>query len=159
MSEQICFELNGLPVQIAVNPGQRLLDVLRGPLRLTGTKEGCGEGECGACTVLVDDRPINACLYPAPEADGTRIVTVEGLQGPDNRLSPVQKALADHAGIQCGFCSPGILLCAHALLEANSSPTDEEICDALVGNLCRCTGYVQIVESVRVAAARLRGET
>jgi carbon-monoxide dehydrogenase small subunit len=158
MSQQIRFELNGRPVQLEVQPGQRLLDVLRGPLHLTGTKEGCAEGECGACTVLVDGRTINSCLFPAIEADGAAVVTVEGLQSPDNRASVLQQAFAEHAGVQCGFCSPGMLLCAHALLLENPDPTDEEIRDALVGNLCRCTGYVQIVDSVRTAAARLRGQ-
>lgn len=158
MSEQISFELNGLPVRVAVEPGQRLLDLLRGPLRLTGTKDGCSEGECGACTVTVDGRPINSCLFPAPEADGKRVTTIEGFLDPDNRPSAVQRAFADAAGIQCGFCSPGMVLSAAALLEANDDPSDEEIRDALVGNLCRCTGYVQIVESVRAAAAGMRGE-
>ena len=159
MTVEISFELNGLPVRVAAHPGDRLLDLLRGPLRMTGTKEGCGEGECGACTVLVDGRPLNSCLFPAPEADGARIVTIEGLAGKDNRPSAVQRAFADRAGVQCGFCSPGMVLSAHALLEANPDPSDDEIRDALVGNLCRCTGYVQIVESVRAAAALLsKGE-
>jgi len=159
MIEEIGFELNGLPVQVAVRPGQRLLDLLRGPLRLTGTKEGCAEGECGACTVLVDGRPINSCLFPAHEAEGTSITTIEGLRGPDNRPSVVQQAFADVAGTQCGFCSPGMVLAAEALLQTNSNPTDEEIRDVLVGNLCRCTGYVQIVDSVREAAHRMRSAT
>ncbi|MHC4974574.1 MAG: (2Fe-2S)-binding protein [Planctomycetota bacterium] len=158
MSEEISFELNGRPVRVAVDPGQRLLDLLRGPLRLTGTKDGCSEGECGACTVTVDGRPINSCLFPAPEADGKRITTIEGFLDADNRPSAVQRAFADTAGIQCGYCSPGMVLSAAALLEANPTPSDEEIRDALVGNLCRCTGYVQIVDSVRAAAADLRGE-
>ena len=156
MSEEIGFQLNGLPVRVAVRPGQRLLDLLRGPLRLTGTKEGCSEGECGACTVLVDGRPINSCLFPAPEAEGRTVTTVEGLRGPGNRLSVVQKAFADVAGTQCGFCSPGMVLTAEALLSVNPDPTDDEIRDVLVGNLCRCTGYVQVVDSVREAARRMR---
>lgn len=158
MTEEISFELNGRPVCVTVHPGQRLLDILRGPLRLTGTKDGCSEGECGACTVTVDGRPINSCLFPAPEADGKRITTIEGFLDTDNRPSAVQRAFAETAGVQCGFCSPGMVLSAAALLEANDDPSDEEIRDALVGNLCRCTGYVQIVDSVRAAAAELRGE-
>ena len=159
MSETIAFELNGQPVRVTAQPGQRLLDLLRGPLRLTGTKEGCAEGECGACTVMVDDRPINSCLYPALEVDGRAVVTIEGLREADNHLSAVQQAFADAAGTQCGFCSPGMVLAATALLNENTDPSDEQIRDALVGNLCRCTGYVQIVDSVRIAAERLRGES
>jgi len=159
MSETIAFELNGRPMRVAAGPGQRLLDLLRGPLRLTGTKEGCAEGECGACTVMVDGRPINSCLFPALEVDGREVVTIEGLRDPDNRLSPTQKAFADAAGTQCGFCSPGMVLTATALLRENNDPSDEQIRDALVGNLCRCTGYVQIVDSVRIAARRLRGDS
>ncbi|GAB4144486.1 MAG: (2Fe-2S)-binding protein [Planctomycetota bacterium] len=156
MGEPIEFRLNDLPVRIDVEPGQRLLDVLRGPLGLSGTKEGCGEGECGACTVLVNGRPVNSCLFPALEADGSDVVTIEGLRAKDRRASALQRAFAEHAGIQCGFCSPGMLLCAYALLGRNFDPSDDEIRDALVGNLCRCTGYVQIVESVREAARALR---
>jgi carbon-monoxide dehydrogenase small subunit len=155
--EEIGFELNGLPVEVAVRPGQRLLDILRGPLRLTGTKEGCAEGECGACTVLVDGRPVNSCLFPAHEAEGTSVITIEGLRGSDNRPSVVQEAFADVAGTQCGFCSPGMVMTAEALLRTNPEPTDDEIRDVMVGNLCRCTGYVQIVDSVREAARRMRG--
>ncbi|MHC4410165.1 MAG: (2Fe-2S)-binding protein [Planctomycetota bacterium] len=158
MSEIIAFELNGQPAKVAARPGQRLLDLLRGPLRLTGTKEGCSEGECGACTVMVDGRPINSCLYPALEVDGREVTTIEGLRVQDNRLSAAQQAFADAAGTQCGFCSPGMVLTAAALLAENTEPSDEQIRDALVGNLCRCTGYVQIVESVRIAAERLRGD-
>ncbi len=159
MSETIAFELNGQPAEVAARPGQRLLDLLRGPLRLTGTKEGCSEGECGACTVMVDGRPINSCLYPALEVDGCEVTTIEGLRVQDNRLSAAQQAFADAAGTQCGFCSPGMVLTAAALLAENTEPSDEQIRDALVGNLCRCTGYVQIVESVHIAAARLRGDS
>ena len=159
MTEEIAFELNGRPATARVHPGERLLDLLRGPMRLTGTKEGCSEGECGACTVLVDGRPVNSCLVPAPEAAGRSIDTIEGLRGDDNRASVVQQAFADAAGTQCGFCSPGMVLTAEALLQTTNDPSDEQIRDALVGNLCRCTGYVQIVESVRLAAARMRGES
>ena len=159
MREEIAFELNGRPVSALVHPGERLLDLLRGPMRLTGTKEGCSEGECGACTVLVDGRPVNSCLFPAPEAAGRSIATIEGLRSEEQPLSIVQQAFADAAGTQCGFCSPGMVLTAEALLQTTNDPSDEQIRDALVGNLCRCTGYVQIVESVRLAAARMRGDS
>jgi len=151
------FTVNGMAVVVDVDPAARLIDVLRGPLGLTGTKEGCGNGECGACTVLVDDRPVNGCLYPALEADGAAITTIEGLAGPGGALSPVQRAFVERGGIQCGFCSPGMILSATALLRRNRAPSDAEIREALVGNLCRCTGYVQIVEAVRWAA-ELAGE-
>jgi len=145
-----------MELRLEVRPGIRLIDLLRVELGLTGTKEGCGEGECGACTVLVDGRPVNACLYPALEAEGRRITTIEGLAEPDGALSPIQQAFVDHGGIQCGFCTPGMILAAKALLDDNPDPTDREIREALVGNLCRCTGYAQIVESVGHAASALR---
>lgn len=156
MSIRCRFVVNGMAAQLDVEPGARLLDVLRGPLGLPGTKEGCGNGECGACTVIVDGRAVNACLFPALEADGTEITTVEGLAAPGGKLSPVQQAFVDEGGIQCGFCTPGMVMSVTALLGASPSPSDEEIREALAGNLCRCTGYVQIVEAVHAAAAVLR---
>ncbi len=156
MKVPCAFAVNGMQIQVDIEPGARLLDVLRGNLSLTGTKEGCGNGECGACTVLVDGRPVNACLFPALEADGTDIVTIEGLAGDNGKLSPVQQAFVDRGSIQCGYCSPGMIMSATALLKKNQSPTDAEVRDALVGNLCRCTGYVQIVEAVQQAAETLR---
>jgi carbon-monoxide dehydrogenase small subunit len=155
MKTEISFTLNGSPVTLSVAAHKRLLDVLRDDLGLTGTKEGCGEGECGACTVLVDGRAVNACLYPAPEVDGRKVTTIEGLAGPGNELSVIQKAFAQSGAIQCGFCSPGMIMAAKALLDENPDPTDEEIREALLGNLCRCTGYVQILEAVRRAAEKL----
>lgn len=160
MRTEISFHLNGQPVRAQVEGAQLLLDLLRGPLGHTGVKEGCGQGECGACTVLVDGRAVNACLLPAAEADGRRVTTIEGLEGPHctgGELSPVQRAFVERGGIQCGFCSPGMILSAHALLEARPSPTEAEIRAALGGNLCRCTGYVQILESVK-RAVELRSE-
>jgi carbon-monoxide dehydrogenase small subunit len=154
---RIAFVLNGAPVQVEVQGAEVLLHTLRRRLGHPGTKGGCGNGECGACTVLVDGDPVNACLYPAAEVEGCRVLTIEGLAD-GLVLSPVQQAFVDHGGIQCGFCSPGMILSAHALLQRNPAPTEAEIRAALVGNLCRCTGYAQIVESVRAAADALRSE-
>ena len=156
MRQSMELTVTGMAVRVEVAPGARLIDLLRDTLNLTGTKEGCGEGECGACTVLVDGRAVNACLFPALEAGGRGVTTIEGLAGPGGELSAVQQAFVDRGGIQCGFCSPGMILAATALLRENPDPTDTDIREALVGNLCRCTGYVQIVESVRHAAAALR---
>jgi carbon-monoxide dehydrogenase small subunit len=156
MKTEITFLLNGTQVTAPVDGGQRLLDVLRGALGATGVKEGCGEGECGACTVIVDGRAVNSCLFPAAEAEGRTVTTIEGLKGPWNKLGPIQQAFVDAGAIQCGFCTPGMILSAKALLDANPNPSDEEIRTALLGNLCRCTGYIQILEAVRRAAKALR---
>jgi carbon-monoxide dehydrogenase small subunit len=153
MKTKISFILNGSEVTLDVEGHHRLIDVLRGPLGLTGTKEGCGEGECGACTVIVDGRAINSCLYPALEVEGKSVTTIEGLRGPGNKLSALQQAFVDHGAIQCGFCTPGMIMAAKALLDSNPHPSEEEIREALTGNLCRCTGYVQIIEAVKKAAA------
>lgn len=160
MRAKCAFRVNGQEVSAYVDPGARLIDVLRGPLGLTGTKEGCGNGECGACTVIVDGRAVNACLFPALEAEGREVLTVEGLSEPGGELSDVQRAFVDGGAIQCGFCSPGMIMSATALLGRNADPSDDEIRAALIGNLCRCTGYAQIVSAVRAAAqrARERGE-
>jgi aerobic-type carbon monoxide dehydrogenase small subunit (CoxS/CutS family) len=152
----ISFELNGWPVSAEVRGAEPLLHLLRNTLGFRGTKEGCGQGECGACTVLVDGDPVNACLFPAAEIAGRQVTTIEGLAGPHGELSPVQQAFVEQGGIQCGFCSPGMILSAHALLSHHPDPTDEQIREALLGNLCRCTGYVQIIQAVRHAAAQLR---
>jgi aerobic-type carbon monoxide dehydrogenase small subunit (CoxS/CutS family) len=157
MKKEINFVLNGFEVAVTVEAHKRLIDVLRGPLGHTGTKEGCGEGECGACTVIVDGRAVNSCLFPALEAEGKNITTIEGLRTTDNKLSVIQRAFVEQGGIQCGFCTPGMIMSAKALLDSNPDPTEEEIRDALVGNLCRCTGYVQIIESVKSAAEKLKG--
>ena len=156
MTVDCTLHVNGLPVTLPVAGPDRLIDLLRGPLGYTGTKEGCGAGECGACTVLVDGQAVNACLYPALEADGKQVTTIEGLLGAEGTLSTLQKAFTDHGGIQCGFCSPGMLMAAAALVQSNPSPNDEEIRDALVGNLCRCTGYVQIVDAIKIAVERIQ---
>ncbi len=154
MTSSITWELNGRPVTCNVEGHQRLIDVLRDVLGHTGTKEGCGEGECGACTVLVDDRAVNSCLYPAAGVAGRQVRTIEGLLGADCRLSPLQAAFVEEHGAQCGFCTPGMIMSAVALLERVPEPTDDQIRDALRGNLCRCTGYVQIIHSIRGAATR-----
>jgi len=133
----------------------RLLDALRGPLGLTGTKEGCAEGECGACTVLLDGEPVNACLVAVGQCEGREVVTVEGL-GEASHLSPLQSCFVDHGGAQCGICTPGMLIAAEHLLRRDPDPSEPAIREALAGNLCRCTGYQRIVESVRVAAALRR---
>jgi len=158
MKKEINFVLNGSEVTVAIEAHKRLIDVLRGPLGHPGTKEGCGEGECGACTVIVDGRAVNSCLYPAPEVEGKSVTTIEGLLGTDNNLSIIQEAFVEHGGIQCGFCTPGMIMSTKALLDDNPNPTEEEIRDALVGNLCRCTGYVQIIESVKSAADMVKNQ-
>lgn len=154
MKKLITFDLNGDRVSAEVQSHRMLLDVLRDTFDLKGTKPGCGQGECGACTVLVDGVNVDSCLYPAFEIEGKSVTTVEGLVAEGNRLHPVQKAFVEHGGIQCGFCSPGMIMSATALLKENPSPNDEEIKRGISGNLCRCTGYVQIVESIRDAAER-----
>lgn len=153
VNKEVTFFLDGHSVSAWVEPHARLIDLLRDQLGQTGTKEGCGEGECGACTVIVERRPINACLYPALEVEGKSVRTVQGLAARGRELTPVQRAFVELGGAQCGFCSPGMIMTATALLESNPQPTDQEIRKALVGNLCRCTGYVQIIESVQRAAA------
>jgi carbon-monoxide dehydrogenase small subunit len=156
MNKEITFNLNGSETTVPAAGEMRLLDLLRGPLRHTGTKEGCGEGECGACTVLVDGLAVNACLFPALEIEGKSVITIEGLLAADSKMSFLQDAFVNEGGIQCGFCSPGMILSTKALLDVNPDPTDREIRDALVGNLCRCTGYVQIIDAVKAAARKLK---
>jgi carbon-monoxide dehydrogenase small subunit len=153
-SHPITVEVNGRPEYLTVPSNVTLLEMLRDRLALTGTKNGCSAGECGACTVLVDGEPVNSCMILALEADGRRVTTVEGLAHEDGSLSPLQDAFAQHNAVQCGFCTPGMLMSAHALLERNPDPDEDEIREALVGNLCRCTGYVRIVEAVRAASGK-----
>jgi carbon-monoxide dehydrogenase small subunit len=137
--------------QVVVPSNMTLLRMLREELALTGTKNGCAAGECGACTVLLNGEPVNSCMVLAVECDGAKIVTVEGLAG-EKQLAPLQEAIIHEGGVQCGFCTPGILISSHALLERNSNPSENEIREALVGNLCRCTGYARIIEGVKEAA-------
>jgi carbon-monoxide dehydrogenase small subunit len=154
----LSFTLNGRAVSLAGTPaGESLLDLLRMRLGLMGVKEGCGVGECGACTVLLDGRAVNACLTPAWKAAGRTVTTIEGL-AQDGRPHPLQEAFVGAGAVQCGFCTPGMILSAASLLEQNPDPSDEEIKTALAGNLCRCTGYHDIVLAVRRGARRLRGE-
>ena len=150
---QINVTVNGETEHIVVPSNMTLMRMLREGLALTGTKNGCSAGECGACTVLMNGEPVNSCMVLAAECDGAEIVTVEGLAG-DQQLDPIQKAMIEAGGVQCGFCTPGILISSRALLDRNPNPSEDEIREALVGNLCRCTGYVRIIESVKIAARR-----
>jgi len=156
MKREISFIVNSLPVKLEVESHMRLIDLIRDLLGLTGTKEGCGEGECGACTVIVDGKAVNSCLYPALELEGRTLTTIEGLLEEANKPSIIQKAFIEQGGIQCGFCSPGMIMSTKVLLDKNNDPSEEEIRTALLGNLCRCTGYVQIIDSVKAAAKELR---
>ncbi len=151
MSKRIQFNLNEDPISIEVEPHWTLLRVIRDELGLTGTKEGCGEGDCGACTVLLDGRAVNSCLMLAVDADGKSITTIEGLaQGGELHL--LQRVFLERGAVQCGFCTPGMILTAKALLDQKLNPTEEEIRLAIAGNLCRCTGYSKIVEAIQAAA-------
>lgn len=147
MKKEITLTVNGERYEVAVAPHKRLLDVIRNELELTGTKEGCGTGDCGACTVIMNGRPVNSCLIFAVDANGADILTIEGLaQG--TKLHPLQRAFIDYGAIQCGYCTPGMILSAKALLDENFDPTEEEVRRGIAGNLCRCTGYVKIVEAI-----------
>lgn len=157
MEYKLRFYVNHQPVELSVEPHLTLLEVLRDKLYLIGAKEGCSTGDCGACTVLVDGKPITSCLMLAVEAEGQHVLTVEGLN-PDGELHPLQSAFVREGGLQCGYCTPGILMSSKALLEENPNPSDQEIRAALSGNLCRCTGYDPIVRAVRSAAQEMRHE-
>lgn len=145
--------VNGKPVSVEVKPYARLLDVIREELGLTGTKEGCGVGECGACTVIVDGQTVNTCLTLAASMEGKHIITIEGLME-DGKLHPIQEAFINNNALQCGFCTPGLVLSAKALLDVNPSPTRDEIKVAISGNLCRCTGYEQVIEAIQDASTK-----
>jgi aerobic carbon-monoxide dehydrogenase small subunit len=148
---QIHLTINGKQATIEAPPMKRLLDVLREDLHLTGTKEGCGEGECGACAIILNGDLVNSCLIPALQAEGTKITTIEGI-AIDERLHPIQQCFLENGGAQCGICTPGMILATHHLLEKNPQPTLLQIQEGLNGNLCRCTGYTRIFESVQQAA-------
>ncbi len=153
---KIEFTLNGSPVSVEAPADISLLHLLRDHLYLTGTKEGCGVGECGACSVLLDGRLVNSCLVLAPQAGGRQVTTIEGICGPDGGPNDLQQAFIDHGAVQCGFCIPGMVLAGEALLAAHPRPTRGEIRAAIAGNLCRCTGYQQIVDAIEATAAARR---
>ena len=149
----IAFTVNGRPAAVDAPGARRLLDVLREELRLTGTKEGCGEGECGACSVLVDGEVVNSCLVAVGQVEGSDVLTVEGLER-SGALAPFQQAFIDHAAAQCGICTPGMLMAAHALLRDTADPSPDEVRRAIAGNLCRCTGYTKIIEAILACRTR-----
>jgi carbon-monoxide dehydrogenase small subunit len=155
--KELNLTVNGKPYQLSVLPWRTLLEVIREDLGLTGTKEGCGLGECGACTVLMDGKAVNSCLVLASEAEGKQITTIEGLAQGD-KLHPIQQAFVDHGGLQCGFCTPGMIMAAKALLDKNPTPTEEEVKRGIAGNLCRCTGYAKIIESIKAAAKNMEAK-
>jgi carbon-monoxide dehydrogenase small subunit len=155
MKKVINFVLNGYEVSAEVESHRMLLQVIRDDFQLIGTKEGCGEGECGSCTVLVEGMSVDSCLYPAFEIEGKKVTTIEGILGEGNALHPIQEAFVENGGVQCGFCTPGMIMSAKALLDEIPDPTDEQIKRGISGNLCRCTGYVQIIDSIRKAAEKL----
>ncbi len=148
MKSLIHLTINDKEYEVAVQPNQTLVDMLRYELRLTGTKKGCGTGDCGSCTVIMDGKPVNSCLVLAAQANGSKITTIEGLESEEG-LHPIQKAFVEKGAIQCGFCSPGMILSSKNLLDRNPKPTEDEIRRAISGNLCRCTGYQKIIEAVK----------
>jgi carbon-monoxide dehydrogenase small subunit len=158
VKHSVVLTVNGEEYVLAIDPHRTLAEVLREELRLTGTKIGCGTGDCGACTVLLDGRAVSSCLTLAVEADGRRVVTVEGLAPSGEQLHPIQQAFIEKGAIQCGFCTPGMEMSTLALLQGNPHPTEEEIRAGLAGNLCRCTGYNKIVEAVATAAGAMAEE-
>jgi len=155
MSESFNLNVNGVNYPVNVDQGRNLLSVIRGEVGLTGTKEGCDDCECGACMVLLDGQPVNSCSYLAVQAQGRAITTIEGVMVGDE-MHPLQRNILDEGGVQCGFCTPGMILSAHALLARNAAPTEEEVRIGLSGNLCRCTGYTKIVAAVQRTAVELR---
>jgi carbon-monoxide dehydrogenase small subunit len=150
----VSFTLNGDPVTAEVPATWSLLKTLRENFELTGAKEGCGVGECGCCTVMVDGDAVNSCLYPIPEIEGRSVITVEGIVGEKGTMHPLQKAFLENNAVQCGFCTSGMIMSAKALLDKNPDPKEEDIRASIAGNFCRCTGYVQIVEAVQMAAKK-----
>jgi aerobic-type carbon monoxide dehydrogenase small subunit (CoxS/CutS family) len=152
MKRSIGFILNGQTVQMEVEPHLFLLQLLREVIGLTGAKEGCGMGDCGACTVLVNGKAVNSCIFPVMEIEGKRVTTIEGLADDQGNLHPLQKAFIENGAIQCGYCTPGMVLSAKALLDENPNPTEEEIQRGIAGNLCRCTGYLSIVRAIKAAS-------
>ncbi|MBU5676186.1 (2Fe-2S)-binding protein [Alkaliphilus sp. MSJ-5] len=155
--KEITLNVNGIDHIIKIDEEDRLIDVLREGLKFTGTKEGCGEGECGACTVIMDGVTVNSCMVMAFQAEGKKIITIEGL-GTDEEIDPIQQAFLEEGAVQCGFCIPGMVLSAKVVLDNNPSPSREEIRESISGNLCRCTGYNKIVDAIERAGKLLRGE-
>lgn len=153
MENNISFKLNFVEVKVVVNPLKRLLDVLREDLGLTGSKEGCGEGECGACSVLIEGKLVNSCMMPIGMLEGKEVITIEGLQKTKN-YEVLKESYEEAGAVQCGFCTPGMIMAAEALLRKHPNPTEEEIRDGISGNLCRCTGYNMIIDAVKIAAKR-----
>ncbi|MCX7857703.1 MAG: (2Fe-2S)-binding protein [Deltaproteobacteria bacterium] len=151
MKREIKFKLNGEEVTAEVESHWTLLYFLREVLKLKGTKEGCGYGECGACTVVIDKMAVNSCLFPVMEVNGKDVLTIEGISGPGEALHPLQKAFIEEGAVQCGFCTPGMIMSAYALFEEKKNPDDEDIKEAIEGNLCRCTGYVKIIDAINAA--------
>ena len=151
MKQLIKLRVNGVEEEVMIEPWWNLAHVLRDELNLTGTKIGCETGDCGSCTVLIDGKAVKSCLYLAMKARGKDILTIEGLRGENGELHPLQKAFIEHFAIQCGYCTPGMIMVAKALLDENPNPTEEEVKEGLDGNLCRCTGYVKIIEAVLAA--------
>ena len=157
MKRVLSFTLNGDPIEVVCKDNMTLLDLLRDKLGLTGTKKGCEQGECGACTVMLDGKPVNSCCTLAVECEGRDVVTVEGI-AKNGQLHPIQKQFIEKWALQCGYCTPGMIMSAKALLDVNPHPTELEIREAIEGNLCRCTGYAKIVEAIQVAAAEMNWE-
>ena len=155
MKRVVAVTINGERQELALEPYRSLLDVLRNEVGLTGTKKGCDVGDCGACTVLLDGKPVNSCLVLGVEVGGCDVVTIEGLQGSAERLHPLQEAFMQHGAAQCGFCTPGFIMMAKALLDENPAPTEDEIRFGIAGNICRCTGYTKIVTAIQAAAKDL----
>jgi len=158
MKQVIRVTINGEARELAVEPYRSLLDVLRNEAGLTGTKKGCDVGDCGACTVILDGKPVNSCLVLGVEVKNCEIVTIEGLQPGPDRLHPLQENFIKYGGAQCGFCTPGVIMMAKALLDENPDPTEAEIRFGLAGNICRCTGYTKIVEAIQATARQLNGQ-
>jgi len=152
MKREIKFKLNNEERKVEVDPAWTLLYVLRDVMELTGTKEGCGYGECGACTVIIDGKSVNSCLYPILEAEGRTVTTIEGLRAGSGELHPLQQAFVNEGAVQCGFCTAGMIMSAKALIDENEKPTEDDIRDNIAGNLCRCTGYVQIIDAIKTVA-------